>query len=50
MQTQLIVVLFSVILELIGIQILISGLDGNDGDGMNYSIGDNYHSSILEGS
>ncbi len=52
MHVQLIVVFISVIFALVGIQILISGFDDDDddGDGMGYSIKDNYHFLITDGS
>ena len=50
MHTQLIVVFVSGFLALLGIRILISSLDDNDGDGMAYSSRDSYQFSILEGS
>ena len=50
MHTQLIVVFVSGILALLGIRILISSFDDNDGDGMTYSTRDSYQFSILEGS
>ena len=52
MHTQLIVVIVSGFLALLGIRILISSFDDddNDGDGMAYSIRDNYQLSILQGS
>jgi len=50
MHTQLIVVLVSGFLALLGIRILISSFDDddNDGDGMAYSTRDSYQFSILE--
>jgi len=50
MHTQLIVVFVSGFLALLGIRILISSFDDNDGDGMAYSTRDSYLFSILEGS
>ena len=50
MHTQLIVVFVSGFLALLGIRILISSFDDNDGDGMAYSTRDSYQFSILEGS
>ena len=50
MHAQLIVVLVSGFLALLGIRILISSFDDNDGDGMAYSTRDSYQFSILEGS
>ena len=47
---QLIVVFGSGFLALLGIRILISSFDDNDGDGMAYSTSDSYQFSILEGS
>ena len=51
MHTQLIVVLVSGFLALLGIRILISSFDDddNDGDGMAYCTRDRYQFSILEG-
>ena len=50
MHTQLVVVFVSGFLALLGIRILISSFDDNDGDGMAYSNRDCYQCSILEGS
>ena len=50
MHAQLIVVFVSGFLALIGIRILISSFDDNDGDGMAYSTPDKLQFSILEGS
>ena len=50
MHTQIIVVFVSGFLALLGIRILISSFDDNDGDGMAYSTRDNYQFSILKGS
>ena len=50
MNTQLVVVFVSGLLALLGIQILISSFDDNDGDGMAYSTRDSYQFSILESS
>ena len=49
MHTQLIVVFVSGFLALVGIRILISSFDDNDGDGMAYSTLDSYKFSSLEG-
>ena len=50
MHTQLIVVFVSGFLALLGIRILISSFDDNDGDGMAYPTRDSYQFSILESS
>ena len=52
MHIQLIVVIVSGFLALLGIRILISSFDDddNDGDGMAYSTRDSYQFSILESS
>ena len=49
MHIQVIVVFVSGFLALLGISILISSFDDNDGDGMAYSTRDSYKFSILEG-
>ena len=50
MHAQLIVFFVSGFLALLGIRILISSFDDNDGDGMAYSTRNSYQFSILEGS
>ncbi len=50
MHTQLIVVFVSGFLALLGIRILISSFDDNDGDGMAFPTRDSYQFSISEGS
>ena len=50
MHTQLIVVFVSGFLALLGIRILISSFDDNDGEGMAFSSRESYQFSILEGS
>ena len=50
MHTQIIVVMVSGLLALLGIHILISSFDDNDGDGMAYSTRDDYQLSISAGS